>query len=255
MPPSARRYLIVIVLLAVAASVAWGQRLTAAARILAAVSSPEAGEGTTAVAPMHTYFVDVEGWYSITPYETAVQSPYDLSAQSNQEMAAALPATLADWRQVGHDVNIADDPQVASFFENPTVALRRTYQDAAGHTLTLVLIGNRGTESFALFSHTPEICYPGGQWQVIVNRREAGQLDDRPMFAHYLLTQHEESGQRLAVLFWYLWDNADRDAKDGILSMRVNLYLLPGESQEAALAAAWGFVRQLLPATVVWERF
>ena len=56
--------------------------------------------------------------------------------------------------------DLTDDPTAVAFLSDPTVALRRTYQDRAGQTLTLVLIANEGAESFAAFSHTPEDMLP-----------------------------------------------------------------------------------------------
>jgi hypothetical protein len=75
------------------------------------------------------------------------------------------------------------------------------------------------------------------------------------MYAQYLLTRHVQTGEQLMVLFWYLWDDPQRDSRDGVLSMRVNVFLLPGQTEEAVLAKAWGFVRLLFPSTVPWERF
>ena len=122
-------------------------------------------------------------------------------------------------------------------------------------SLSLVLIGNRGEDSYLLFSHTPETCYPGRLWQVIETRRESAPLDDGTMYAQYLLTEHAESKERLMVLFWYLWDNPRRDSKEGVLSIRVNLFIPQGDSEAEALDRAWDFVRELFPATIPWERF
>lgn len=63
------------------------------------------------------------------------------------------------------------------------------------------------------------------------------------MYAQYLSARHRQSGTRLAVLFWYLWENPHRDSRGGILSMRANLFLMPDESEDAAREVAWSFVR------------
>ncbi len=246
----ARRSVLIVLLLLVAVVVSrLGTR--------PAVAPPAQGEpqGTVAAAAEHVYFLDVEGWYRITPYETVVASPYDLAAESTAALAAALPATLGGWRQVGADQDVSDDPAVVEFLNHPTVALQRTYQDAAGQAATLVLIGNKGQDSFLLFSHTPETCYPGRLWQIVASRRESALLDDRPMYAQYLLTEQAESGDRLLVLYWYLWTGPERDAEDGVLSVRVNVHLAPGQAEDEALARAWDLVRALFPATIPWERF
>jgi hypothetical protein len=90
---------------------------------------------------------------------------------------------------------------------------------------------------------------------VIETRRESAPLDDGTMYAQYLLTEHAESKERLMVLFWYLWDNPRRDSKEGVLSIRVNLFIPQGDSEAEALDRAWDFVRELFPATIPWERF
>jgi len=250
---TARRYLLIVVLLLLAAGVAWGQRLFPASFVEPASLGGD-GEGSASAA-QYTYFVDVEGWYRITPYEAAVRSPYDLTADSSEEMAKALPAALSEWEQVGVDGYIAEDPTVVRYLRHPTVALQRSYRDPVGQNLALVLIGNVGDDSFLLFSHTPDICYPSSDWEILEDRRDSALLDDRPMYAHYLFAGHVGTGARLVVLYWYLWDNPGRDSRDGVLSMRVNLYLLAGQGEEEALARAWDFVRLLFPATAAWERF
>jgi hypothetical protein len=75
------------------------------------------------------------------------------------------------------------------------------------------------------------------------------------MHAQYILTEHADTGQKLMVLFWYLWDDPQRDSKDGVLSIRVNLFVPPGQSEETILARAWDFVRELYPAAIPWDRF
>jgi hypothetical protein len=205
--------------------------------------------------PVHIYFADVEGWYQITRYETVVRSPYDLTGETTEAMATALPTTLGDWQQVGQDRHVADDPAVVFYLKHPTVALERTFQEPSGQQVTLTLIGNKGEESFLLFSHTPETCYPGRLWQVVDRRQVSTQIDDQPFYAQYLLTEHQETGQKLMVLFWYLWNGPERDSQDGVLSMRVNLFVPPGQSEEAVLARAWSFVRLLFPSAMPWERF
>lgn len=260
-----RRFVPIVVLLLIGIGVSWGQRLSLAARFSREFPSSErdapADAATvetsvaTPVQPEYIYFLDVEGWYRITPYETVVRSPYDLTGDSTDAIAAALPSRLGKWRQVGTDRNVADDPAIVYYLRHPTVALQRTYQHDSGRRVTLGIIGNKGDDSFLLFSHTPETCYPGLLYEVIHNQRESALLGDRPMHAQYLMTQHKDTGQRLMVLFWYLWENPERDSRDGVLSVRVNLFLSPEDTEEEALADAWDFVRTLFPSAVPWDRF
>ena len=255
MQPSTRRYLLIIGLLLAGLALSLGQRWSSAARVTADLPTPAAGAEADQPAPDYVYFVDIEGWYRITPYETVVRSPYDLTAETTAEMAQALPPTLGHWQQVGEDEFIADDPAVVFYLGHPTIAMQRVYQDPSGQRVTLVLIGNKGEDSFLLFSHTPETCYPGRLWNVVESRQESALLDDRPMYVQYLLTEHAPTGNRLLVLFWYLWDDPERDSAEGVLSMRVNLFLPADQTEEEALERAWDFVRTLFPATVPWERF
>jgi hypothetical protein len=258
--PSTRRFVLIIVLLLVGVGLTWEQRRNVAARLSAELPASPGGSDQTMVPddeplPEHIYFLDVEGWYRITPYETVVRSPYDLTADTTEAMASAIPATLGEWQQAGPDEYIADDPAVVFYLKHPTVALQRTYQHPSGQKIALAVIGNKGEDSFLLFSHTPETCYPGRLWQVVERRQESAQIGDQPMHVQYLLTQHAETGQKLMVLFWYLWDDPQRDSAEGVLSVRVNLFIPPDQSEEDVLAQAWDFVRALFPSTVPWERF
>jgi hypothetical protein len=220
--------------------------------------SPGQGEGPSPepTGPAgYTYFVDVDGWYRITPYETVVRSPFDFTSLTGEELADALPAAVGRWQQAGPNVDLRQDPGVISYLGHPTVALSQSYQDAAGHYLSLSILGNLGDDSFLLFSHTPETCMPGQLWNVVEKRRESAVIDDRPIYAQYLLTRHAQTGEQQMALYWYLWDNPDRDSKKGVLSMRVYSYLGEGETPDDALARAWDFVRALFPATIPWSRF
>jgi hypothetical protein len=251
-----RRHLLVILLLSLAVGVTWGQRWLLADSLYAEPPEPAGGSAQSAApAAEHTYFVDIEGWYRITLYETVVRSPYDLTAGNNEALAQAIPTELGQWQQVGEDKDIGQDPAVVYYLNQPTVAFQRTFQDPSGQSLSLTILGNQGQDSFLLFSHTPETCYPGQLWQIVESRQESALLDDRPMYAQYLLTEHAQTGEKLMVLFWYLWDSPERDSQEGVLSMRVNLFLPAGQSEEAALARAWEFIRLLFPYTLSWERF
>lgn len=260
-----RRHLLVVTLLLVGVGLTWGQRWSLTAKISEdfpqAVQAPAEGASAPQIGdeigsqPVFTYFVDVEGWYRITPFEVVVRSPFDLTAESSEAMAEALPASIGGWQQAGPDQFFADDPAIIFYLKNPTVAFQRIYENELGQQITFSIVGNRGDESFLLFSHTPETCYPGQLFQVVESRRESALLDDRPMYAQYLLTRHAQSGAELMVLYWYLWDNPQRDSRDGVLSIRVNVFIEPGQTEQAALERAWDFVRALFPVTIPWERF
>ncbi|MBN1660591.1 MAG: exosortase-associated EpsI family protein [Anaerolineae bacterium] len=246
-----RRYLVVIALLGLGLLLAW--RAPGRQRL----DSPAAGSVTPGEPslPEYTYFVDIEGWYRITPQEAVLRSVYDLSGQTTEATAAALPRVLGEWHQVGEDKYLGDDPAVIEYLNHPTVALERTYQHADGQRLILALLGNKGEDSFLLFSHTPETCYPGRLWQTVDSRSESTSIAGQAVHVRYLLAEHLETQERLVVMFWYLWDNPERDAQEGVLSMRINLWVPPGESEQAVLAYGWDFFERLFPVALPWERF
>lgn len=252
-----RRYFVIVALLLAAVALTWGPRL-AGSRTAPALGERLLSSGSTPGAESlaeHIYWIDIEGWYRITPYETAVRSPYDLTGDSTAAVAAAIPAQLGDWQQAGPDDDVADDPAVIAYLNHPIVALQRTYRDAAGQQAILTVLANKGQDSFLLFSHTPETCYPGLLWQVVEQRRESAPLDGGMMYAQYLLAEHAESHERLLVLFWYVWDNSERDPDGGVTSMRVTLPIPAGQDADKVLARAWDLIRLIFPVTVPWERF
>jgi len=263
MLPASRRYLLIMGLLLGAVVFAWSQHWFLTPRAPEVPLQPEvttipgtARPGASGTpGPAYTYFVDVEGWYRITPYETVVRSAYDLSGDANQALTEALPPSVGEWKQVGEDVYLNNDPAIIEFLGHPPVALSRTYQDSAGHYLTLSLLGNSGDDSFLLFSHTPETCLPGRLWQISAKGRVPVPIDDRSMYVQYLLTEYPGTDQRQIALYWYLWDRPERDSRAGVLSMRVYVLVSPEESKDTALDRAEGFIRALFPATIDWSRF
>ena len=145
---NSRRYLLVIALLLLAVAFSWGQRWTARANTPLPPATPAAADPAATGLPLdYIYFVDVEGWYRITPHETVVRSAYDLSGATTEDVAQSLPAELGVWRQVGEDQNVANDPAVVYYLKNPTVALQRKYEHPSGQVVTLAIIGNTGDDS------------------------------------------------------------------------------------------------------------
>jgi hypothetical protein len=152
---SARRYILIIVLLLIGVGLTWGQRLSPVTRPRAELPAPAEGGGRPVQTPQYVYFADVEGWYRITPYETVVRSPYDLTAESTEAMADAIPGTLGEWRQVGRDEYLADDPAIVRYLNHPPVALQRSYRDPSGQRLALVIIGKKTAFSFSAIPQRP----------------------------------------------------------------------------------------------------
>ncbi|MBI3740923.1 MAG: hypothetical protein HY257_04100, partial [Chloroflexi bacterium] len=93
--------------------------------------------------PLNSYLIDVAGWYEITPNESAVFSPFDLSIEGLK----SLPATVGSWRGEPYDMG----PAIDQWFENPDLALSNFYRDDRGHQAWLSVFGSRGRKSYVLF--------------------------------------------------------------------------------------------------------
>lgn len=193
----------------------------------------------------HLFFADTEGWYRITDRETAVLSPYDLRIDA---LPDGLPMEIGPWR--GESLPL--DPLVNVWFDNPEVALQRAYRNDRGDLVWLSVFGSRGPRSFRLFEHTPRTCYPLAGWPM---RRE--DLDTIPVGTGHMYAQRGFAGngdQQLVVLYWYLWDNPQRDPADGVLSFRVSTPIRTTEA-EALRVLKEEFLPHLFTDVVPWHRF
>src|SRR5207249_509557 len=81
----------------------------------------------------------------------------------------------------------------------------------------LALFGSAGDKSFHLFEHTPQSCYPGTGWNILRQDVDAIPIGNGMIFAQRGLA--EKDGQRLLVLYWYMWDNLERNPSGGVLSL------------------------------------
>ena len=231
------RFLIVVfILLGTAiASLAFRQRS----------APPHPAESEATVEASHLFFIDTEGWYRITDHETAVLSPYDLRIEALPE---ALPLEIGPW----HGEEMPVSPATRTWFDNPEVAFQRAYRNARGDLVWLSVFGSRGPKSFRLFEHTPKTCYPLAGWRM---RRE--DVDAIPIGAGKFYAQRgfaANGEQQLVVLYWYLWDNPQRDPADGVLSFRVSTPIRTTEAEALHVLKA-DFLPRLFTDVVPWHRF
>jgi hypothetical protein len=250
------RYLVVIVLLLVAAIATWvfsrPQSLPQpepspsprSESLLQSGPSPTP-RPTRELPPV--YVIDVQGWYQITRHERAVVSPYKFTI--GDDLAENIPRSLGVWQAQGPDLFI--DPETRKWFDNPEAALMRQYQDGQGNSIILVILGSKDEKSYHLFEHTPITCVPGQGWKITEEGLEPiaignGEIEVRRVVA-------EVEGQKQIVLWWYLWDNLERYPEGGLFSVRVHVYVKDSESQ--SLEAGKAFVRQLFPEVLSWRRF
>lgn len=191
------------------------------------------------------YLVDVEGWYRITPQERAVTAKYDLRLSA---LPNSLPMQIGAWQ----GTTLKPSPDLDVWFDNPEVAIERQYINAQGDVVWLAVLGSAGRKSFYLFEHTPQTCYPGAGWNVLRQDIDRIPLGNSAIFAQRGLA--EKDGQRLLVLYWYIWDNLERDTQKGVLSFRLTAPILKDESSTLR-AMKDDFLAQIFERVLDWKRF
>lgn len=190
-------------------------------------------------------FVDTEGWYGRSSQEVAVASPIRLGLD---DLPAGLPLNMGPWS--GRDR--PPDPEVARWFDKPEVVIQRTYTRADGERVWLSAFGSRGTKSFHLFEHVPELCYPLGGWKI-----DQFGLARLPMGPRALPVNHGvASGPegRLVFLYLYVWDSPARDPDRGTLSLRLAAPVT-GSPEATFAVLVQDFIPQLFSRTLPWNRF
>ena len=242
------RYLTVILLLLLAGGASLLlPRLSGTAPISVVESKSEEVGVTPLEEASHLSFIDVSGWYQVTPYERAVAGPVDFSAWEG--LAQKLPHKIGPWYAVGED--IPPDREMIKWFKNPDISFMRLFTDGEGNRIYLSILGNRGSKSFTLFEHTPLTCYPANGWRTIDKGLEPIKMGDSEVYVQRFMGQKGE--RRLRVLYWYLWTNPGRDPKDGVLSVRIHADI-EGSIAET-LEKEKGFFRLLFPVVFPWHRF
>ena len=215
-----------------------GYALLNRATPLPAAESTPAQSGTP-------YLADVEGWYQITPQERAVTSRYDLRLAA---LPASLPMQIGAWS----GTTLPPSPDIDFWFDHPPVAIERQYVNAQGEVMWLALFGSAGDKSFHLFEHTPQTCYPGTGWNILRQDVDAIPIGNGMIYAQRGLA--EKDGQRLLVLYWYMWDNLERNPSGGVLSFRLTAPILKDEADTLRAMKA-DFLAQIFLQVLNWHRF
>lgn len=242
------RYLIVIVLLVLAAGAGLAISGGLASPLRESVANPgmlpnqEGGDRGT-----HVVIVDVEGWYRRTSYERALATAVDFTLR--EDLFDGIPGEIGPWRSESGDSPMG--PAVNEWYDNPEVATTRAYSDDEGNSVLLSIIGSRGGKSFHLFEHTALTCYPGGGWRIADVGLESIEIGDSAVSVQRVIT--EKNQLRRVTLYWYLWTDPERVPENGILSM--TLHANVSESDEETLGALKGFFRLLFPTVMPWRRF
>ncbi len=193
--------------------------------------------------PMHSYLIDVAGWYEITPNESAVASPLDLTIGGLK----ALPTQLGRWSGAPYDLGSAVD----EWFENPDLALSNLYQDDRGHQAWFSVFGSRGRKSYFLFEHTPITSYPAAGWTLIENGVAPVTIGASRVFVQQATLSKDN--ERRIVFYWYLWSDFDRDPAQGVLTVRLHVPVV--STDQDAVDAGADFIRALYPQVIAWHRF
>lgn len=208
----------------------------------AAPPIPTPAPETTPV-PLHTYLIDVAGWYEITPNETAVATPFDFSIGDLK----ALPSQVGRWSGASYAYGSAVD----EWFENPDVALSNLYHDDRGHQAWFSIFGSRGRKSYFLFEHTPITSYPAAGWTLVENGIAPVSIGASHIYVQKAtLTKDTE---RRIVFYWYMWSDLNRDPAQGVLTVRLHVPVV--STDQDAFDAGADFIRTVFPQVIAWHRF
>jgi len=235
MQRDSRRYLVLILLLALGAG---------ASLLLPHTRAPTQPLPKAESQVLYSVHIDLAGWYETTPNERVVAGPYDLRFTS---LPGSLPLALGAWK----GVELPPDSEVEALYAHPELVMRREYTDPSGRPIWLTAIGSRGPKSYSLFEHTPAICYASSGWSTIVEDTTVISLRQGTIVvARGVYSQGQE--QR-AVYSWYQWDDAERDAAKGVTSWRVATD--SSDCLDAAQSRLDGFLGILFHEVLPWHRF
>jgi EpsI family protein len=219
---------------------------TAAAFMLNHAGNPLPAPAAPEQAVLGTpYLVDVEGWYQITPQERAVTSRYDLRLSA---LPGSLPMQIGEWQ----GATLPPSPDIDKWFANPPVAIERQYADNGGDIVWLALFGSAGSNSYHLFEHTPQSCYPGTGWNILRQDVDRIPVGEAAIYAQRGVAV--KAGQKLVVLYWYIWDNFERDAERGVLSFRLTAPVLKDEDSTLRMMKE-RFLSRIFTRVLDWRRF
>lgn len=175
----------------------------------------------------HTFVADIDNWRQTDQWRI-VETPYDFRLGPN---LAGLPLEVGAWK--GQDIP-QTNLEVFILLE-PEQYIFRRYEDAAGRTLWLSLIGSRKSKSF----HPPQICYSTDGWQTALS---AAPIPLRKGDIYALYLDASKGSQRHFVWYFYLWPDEGRDPAAGLVLFKVTVPANGDISPQEALAIAQDFV-------------
>lgn len=231
-----------LALLAIIAIVGIATFFLAYARPTPALPTPSPQIIASTPVPMNSYLIDVAGWYEITPNESVVATPIEFSIDSLK-----LPDNLGRWRSTPFQLG----SEVDQWFENPDLAISTIYNDDRNHQLWFSIFGSRSRKSYFLFEHTPITSYPAAGWTLVENGVAPVRIGDKTIYVQKA-TLKKETERRIA-LYWYLWNDFNRDPEQGVMTMRLHIPVIA--TDEDAFQAGQDFLRQVFPQVVPWRRF
>jgi len=235
MQRDSRRYLVLILLLALGAG---------ASLLLRYMRTPTQALPKAGSQPFFSVHIDLAGWYEATPNERVVAGPYDLRFTS---LPGSLPLALGAWK----GAELPPDSEVEVLYAHPELVMRREYADPSGRLIWLTAIGSRGPKSYSLFEHTPEICYASSGWITIAEDTTVISLRQGAIAVHRGV--YKQGQEQRIVYSWYQWDDAERDAAKGVTSWRVATDA--GDGLDAAQSRLDGFLGILFDEVLPWHRF
>lgn len=154
-----------------------------------------------------TYVTDIDYWQR-TEREQWVKTmvPFDPIHDLSQ-----VPLQLGEWR--GED---APETNLEVFMLlEPDQFVQRRYQDSAGHSLWLTLIGGRTSRSF----HPPDLCYHADGWQVSLSSRAI------PLYGggeiHGLWLEAHKQEEEHTIFYFYLFPDGERHQGDGMMLFKL----------------------------------
>jgi hypothetical protein len=197
----------------------------------------------SSTARLNSYVIDVAGWYEITPHERAVGSPFDLTIDGLKELPRALGRWNSSPIQLGAEVD--------QWFENPDLALSAIYRDDRDNHLWFSVFGSRSRKSYVLFEHTPATSYPAAGWTLVEHTIAPIAIGEKNIFVQKATL--EKNRERRIALFWYLWNDFNRDPEQGVLTMRLHIPVITTDAD--AFNAGVDFLRGLFPQVITWRRF
>jgi EpsI family protein len=166
-----------------------------------------------------------------------VKTAYDFNLYAGPQQ---VPHYIGPWEGTDFPLNLEAYTSV-----EPELLINRAYRNSRGERVAFTVIGSNTSRKL----HRPEICYRAADWLVEELPPATIMLDDGKVALKRFIARSDSLHERRLVLYWYLWHDERRRIEDGAYIMQVATSLI-GQSDEAAMRALDGFIRQILHRTV-----